>query len=162
MKRLTISGHACTETLALLITIAWADGRLEETEKAGVRGAAEVFNLTKELRARLDTLLEEPLPVDQLLLDTLSTKDRAFAYVAATWLTGVDDNVDPKEQAILDQVGNSLEFSKERLAELASIARELKPADKKARNWAHEIETLFRSIAPRLEGPGEEVELNFE
>ena len=95
------------------------------------------------------------------MLDTLTPKDRAFAYVAATWLTGVDDDVDPKELAILDEVGGTLGFSKERLAELAAIARELAPADKKARNWAHEIETLFRAIAPRLEAPGEDVEVDF-
>ena len=46
MKRLTISADACTETLALLIAMAWADGRLDDKEKEGVRAASEVFNLT--------------------------------------------------------------------------------------------------------------------
>ena len=59
MKRLTIGADACTETLALLITMAWADGRLDDNEKASVLAAAEVFNLTKELRDRLDQILAE-------------------------------------------------------------------------------------------------------
>ena len=42
MKRLTIGADACTETLALLITMAWADGRLDDTEKQGVVAASEV------------------------------------------------------------------------------------------------------------------------
>ena len=42
--------------LALISTsaMAWADGRLDDREKAGVRGAAEVLNLSKEFRDKLD------------------------------------------------------------------------------------------------------------
>ena len=47
MKRLTIGADACTETLALMITMAWADGRLDDVEKESVLEAAQVFNLTK-------------------------------------------------------------------------------------------------------------------
>jgi hypothetical protein len=60
MRQLTLRMDACVETLALLIAMAWADGKLEAREKEGVRGAASVLNLTKELRERLDTLLDKP------------------------------------------------------------------------------------------------------
>ena len=59
MKRLTISGDACIETLALLITMAWADGRLDDHEKKAFARPRSVFNLTKELRERLEELLAE-------------------------------------------------------------------------------------------------------
>ena len=78
--RLTISSDACIETLAVLITMAWADGRLDDHEKEGVRAAASVLNLTKELRDRLDQLLQKPISVDELLVDGLSPRDKAFAY----------------------------------------------------------------------------------
>jgi uncharacterized membrane protein YebE (DUF533 family) len=106
MKRLTLSGDACTETLALLIIMAWADGRVDDKEKEGVRAAASIFNLTKELRERLDQLLEKPMKLDELLFDGLSSRDKAFAYVAAAWLTGVDDDIDEKEKQLLDQLGD--------------------------------------------------------
>ena len=55
MKRLTISGHACTETLALLITIAWADGRLEEfvgeTKEGWAKGARDGGDEHREIPA---------------------------------------------------------------------------------------------------------------
>ena len=73
MKRLTISADACIETLALLISMAWADGRLDDNEKAGVRAASEVFNLTKELRDRLDQILQKPMPVDDSSANKVST-----------------------------------------------------------------------------------------
>lgn len=154
MKRLTIGADACTETLALLITMAWADGQLEDREKEGVRAAAGVFNLTKELRDRLDALLEKPLSVDELLLDALSPRDKAFAFVAAVWMTGVDDDVDDKEKELLEQVATQLAFTAERKAELTQIARDLEPIQRGS--WASELVTLFKAIPARLEGDGSE------
>lgn len=163
MKRLTISADACTETLALLITMAWADGRLDDEEKAGVRAASEVFNLTKELRARLDQLMTKPLSLDELLLDTMSARDKAFAYVAAAWLSGVDQEVDPKEQDLLDKLGDTLQLTPERRSELVRIARDLEPLRKGKKSWTDELVALFKAIPQRLEGDGTEAfEVAFE
>ena len=151
MRQLTISGHTCVETLAILVAMAWADGRLEETEKAGVRGAASVLNLTKELRARLDAVLENPVPIDQILYDEMSVKDRSFAYVAAAWMSGVDEDVDEREEALLDQLGDLLGFDGVRKAELEAIARELGKKAGGDRKWADELTLLFKAIPPRLE-----------
>ena len=162
MRRLTISAHACTETLSLLIAMAWADGRLDDREKAGVRGAAEVLNLSKEFREKLDKALEKAMPIDQILLDTLSARDKAFAFVAATWMSGVDDDVDAKEKVVLDMVATRFGFGAERRSELEAIAKDLaKGGDKRA--WGDEIVKLFKAIPPRLEesGPGD-VEVAFE
>jgi uncharacterized membrane protein YebE (DUF533 family) len=163
MKRLTISSEACLETLALLITMAWADGHLDDQEKAGVRAAASVFNLTKELRDRLEELLGKPVRLDELLLDELTARDQAFAYVAAAWLSGVDQTVHEKEQELLDRLGAMLGFTASRRKELADIARDLEPLRKEGTSWADEIVTLFKAIPSRLEGDGSEpVEVAFE
>jgi uncharacterized membrane protein YebE (DUF533 family) len=163
MKRLTISGDACIETLALLITMAWADGRLDDHEREGVRAAASVFNLTKELRERLDQLLEKPIGLDELLVDELSPRDKAFAYVAAAWLSGVDDEVDAKEEELLDKLSSTLGLTDERRNELTQIARDLEPLRKDKESWAGEIVALFKAIPSRLEGDGTETfEVAFE
>jgi uncharacterized membrane protein YebE (DUF533 family) len=163
MKRLTISADACTETLALMITMAWADGRLDDREKEGVRAAAEIFNLTKELRERLDTIIEAPIPVDELLFDTLSDRDKAFAYVAAVWMSGADEEVDPKEQALLERLASLLELTTERKHELGGIAKDLEPLRRGGKSWASEIGMLFKAIPPRLEGESErDVDVAFE
>lgn len=156
MKRLTIGSDACVETLALLITMAWADGRLESEERDGVRAAATVFNLTKELRERLDQLLEKPIPLDELLLDALSPRDKAFAYVAAAWLSGVDDEVDSKEEELLRKLGALLGFTDARRTELSTIARDFEHLRGAKKSWATEIANLFRAIPGRLEGDGSE------
>lgn len=166
MRRLTISGHACVETLALLITVAWADGRLDDAEKAGVRGAADVFNLPKEMRDRLDKFLAKPMDLDHLLFETFSPRDRAFAYVAAAWMTAVDEDVDEKEEALLDRVGEILGLDTERKAELERIARDLDRAPQRAgdgkRSWSQEVTTLFKAIPPRLEESADDFEVVFE
>lgn len=163
MKRLTIGAAACTETLALLITMAWADGELEEREKQGIRAASTVFNLTKELRDRLDGLLEAPIPSSELLLDTLSPRDRAFAFVAAAWMSGLDQNVDPKEKELLEEVAQLLGLTETRKAELVQIARDLEPLRKDKSSWAEELVALFKAIPARLEGDGtESVDVAFE
>jgi uncharacterized membrane protein YebE (DUF533 family) len=164
MKRLTISCQACVETLAMLVTMAWADGRLDATERAGVLAAAGVLNLSKELRDRVSEVLQKPVPVDQILFDTLSVKERAFVYVAAAWMAGVDEEVDPKEQALMDRASSLMGFSPARKAELERIARDLEPPAEGGRKWASEIERLFRAIPPRLEATVdlEEIEVVFE
>ena len=152
MRRLTISAQACTETLTLLIAMAWADGHLDDRE---------VLNLSKEFRDKLEKSLEKAMPLDQILLDTLSPRDKAFAYVAATWMSGVDEDVDAKEKLILDMVANRFGFGAERRAELEAIAKDLGKGDK--HNWGDEVVKLFKAIPPRLEevGPGD-VEVTIE
>ena len=154
MKRLTLSSDACLETLALMIHMAWADGRLEDSEKTGVRAAADVFNLTKELRARLDEILEKSISLEELLLDGLSARDKAFAFVAATWMTGVDDDIDPKEQDTLDKLAELLGFTSDRKKELTAIARDLESV--RGEDWSQDVIKLFRAIPQRLEGDGSE------
>jgi uncharacterized membrane protein YebE (DUF533 family) len=150
MKRLTIGIHACTEILAMLITFAWADGKLLDEEKEGVRGAAEVLNLPKDLRGRIEQLIEKPVPLDQLLLDDLSHKDKAFAFVAAAWMTGVDADVDEKEQALLDELAEKLGFGEHHERELLQVARDFAHLRKGKYEWAKDISTLFKSIPARL------------
>jgi uncharacterized membrane protein YebE (DUF533 family) len=161
MKRLTISGDACTETLALLITMAWADGRLDPQEKEGVRAAASVLNLTKELRDRLDQLLEKPITLEELLVEGLSPRDRAFAYVAAAWMSRIDDDVDPKEEELLQRLAAMLGFSDSRRSELGQVACDLEVDRKDDKSWAAEIVALFKAIPARLEGDGDAVEVAF-
>ena len=162
MKRLTIGADACTETLALLITMAWADGRLDDNERESVLEAAQVFNLTKELRDRIDQILEKPMPVEELLVENLSARDKAFAFVAAAWMSGVDSEVDEKEQQLLDKAAELLGLSAARKTELLQIARDLEPLRKgDGATWTTEIVSLFKAIPARLEGDGD-FEVAFE
>lgn len=152
MKRLTIGVGACTEILALLIAIAWADGELRDEEKEGVRGAAHVLNLPKEVRDRLEGMLAKSSGLDQVKLAELSTRDGAFAFVAASWMTSIDDKVDPKEEKMIDDVAHALNLSEEQRNELAVIAKGLADSQK-AKNkfrWADDLMSLFKAIPAKI------------
>ena len=96
----------------------------------------------------------------QLNVDNLGPKDRSFAYVAAAWLSGVDDEVDPKEEDKLHEVRDLLGIDLDRAAELEKIARDLKPHEGA---WAHDLVALFKAIPVRLEVSTEdELEVAFE
>jgi len=151
MKRLTVSVRACTETLSLLIAMAWADGRLDDAEISGVKGAVQVLNLTKEQRDRLDTLLKKPVSVADLELRALTQRDRAFAFVAAAWMAGVDRQIHPKEKALLEEIGAKLGLPVRRRAELVQVAQSLEGLPEGARNWGQEITKLFKAIPAELE-----------
>jgi uncharacterized membrane protein YebE (DUF533 family) len=162
MKRLTIRVNACTETLSLMIAMAWADGRLDEREKSGVRGAAQVLNLPKEKRERLDSALEKAPKVADLELAGLTAQEKAFAYVAASWMSGVDTTVDPAEKALLDEAAGKLGLAAERRAELEKIARSLEPLPEGSTAWGEEVTRLFKAIPVELEEPGGDFEVVFE
>jgi uncharacterized membrane protein YebE (DUF533 family) len=163
MRTITISSHACAQTLEMLVAMAWADGRLEDSERAGVLAAAGMLKVSKELRARLEDMLRKPGPIDQILFDSLSVTERAFVYVAAAWIANVDEEVDPKERELLDRAASLMGFSRAYQTELEKLALDLKPPAEGGRRWADEVERLFRGIPPRLEGVSEaEVEVVFK
>lgn len=162
MRRLTIRVSACTEAMGLLVLMAWADGRLDDREKEGVRGAAKVLNLPAEFRARLEQRLAAPGSLEELDVANLTTRERAFAFVAAAWMAQVDEELDAKEQELLDRIGSALEFTEEQQAEYANIARSLRPLPSGVATWADQITRLFKAIPAELEEPGAAFEIVFE
>lgn len=162
MKRLTISVRACTETLGLLIGMAWADGRLDDDEKAGVRGAAEVFNLGKDHRGRVEELLGKAPKLSDAKLDGLSARDRAFAFVATAWMAHVDGRLDPEEEKLLGEIGGKLGLDAARQKQLVETAKKLEPLPEGKRSWSAELTRLFKAIPPEVEEIDGDFEVVFE
>jgi uncharacterized membrane protein YebE (DUF533 family) len=162
MKRLTVSCRACGETLAILIAMAWADGKLEPAEREGIVGASKALNLTKETRALVEHLVDAPTTVEELDIGDLSTREKAFAFVAAAWMAGVDEQVDPKEQAALQALARKLGLSEAQEAALARVSSELEPLPEGKRTWAEHITALFKAIPVELEEEEGDFEVVFE
>jgi len=162
MRRLTIRVTACTEAMGLLILMAWADGRLDDREKEGLRGAAQVLNLPLSFRSRLDEMLAKPIGLEWLNLRELTTRERAFAFVAAAWMAHVDEMLDPSEEEQLRSIGAALEFTPEQQAEYVNIARSLQPLPAGVSSWSDQITRLFKAIPAELEEPGASFEVVFE
>jgi uncharacterized membrane protein YebE (DUF533 family) len=148
--------------MGLLIQMAWADGRLDDREKEGVRGAAQVLNLPATFRTRLEEQLASPGKLDALDLESLTTRERAFAFVCAAWMAHVDGVLAPEEEAMLGRIGGKLQFTPPQQEEYSKIARSLQPLPGGAASWADQITRLFKAIPAELEEPGEAFEVVFE
>lgn len=163
MKRLTVSGRACGETLAILIAMAWADGKLEAAEKDGILGATKVFNLPKETREKIESLVEQQTTMADLSIGDLSAREKAFAFVAASWMAGVDEDVDPKEAEALEELARRLGLTVGQVAELATLSEKLEPLPEGKRSWSEHITALFKAIPAHLEDePSDDFEVVFE
>lgn len=163
MRRLTISVRACTETLALLVAMAWADGKLDDEEREGIRDAAKTLNLPKDLRDRLERYMKETPPLDELKLSTMGRREREFAFVASAWLANLSEGIVEEEQGLLNEIGAEVDIDESRQQELTRLALELDPPAK-GESWSKGVRTLFQAIANKVEpsADGEQAEVVFE
>ena len=149
MRRLLIDAQVCTEVLAAMVAMAWADGELQGDERDGLLEAAAALNISKELRARVDTFVEEAPRVAQLSFAGWSERDRAFAFVAAAWMAHVEGGVVDAEQSLLDEIGTALTLDTDRRAALAEIAAGIERRPLGA-GWSSRIVDLFKQIADKV------------
>lgn len=158
MRRLTIGVNACTETMGLLVAMAWADGELRDEEKAGIRAAADTLNLNQELRDRLESFMAKAPSLSDVDVDALNSRDRQFAFVASAWLARTDDGVEQAERDLLDKIGMVLDIDKDRREELSQLAFDLDAPQGDA-SWSSGIVTLFKAIVSKVEN--EDVDVSF-
>lgn len=157
MKRLTIGIQACTETMGLLVAMAWADGNLDDEEREGIRAAATTFNLKKDLRDRLETFMDKARPISELELGELVGRDAEFAYVASAWMARIYEGIHEKEESLLDEIGKALKIGDERAEELKKLATDLS-APKDGETWSKGIAKLFKAIPAVVELSDEDIE----
>jgi hypothetical protein len=160
VRRLTISVRACTETMGLLLSMAWADGKLQPEEKEGIRDAAATLNLPKEFRERLEKMLAIAPPIDELRLEALPPREREFAFMASAWMANVAAGIDEREEALLKAIGERLGLSDQRQGELAGLALDL-PPPLEGESWSEGLATLLRAIPAKVEPTDEPVEVDF-
>ncbi len=94
-----------------LATVAWADGQLAPDERDGILRAAKNAGFSDADVQALAASIETPVPLSSLTLRKLSALDRVFVYAMAEWLARIDNQLDPKEQAALNELGGFLMLS---------------------------------------------------
>ncbi|HHH31172.1 MAG TPA: TerB family tellurite resistance protein [Polyangiaceae bacterium] len=94
-----------------LATVAWADGQLAPDERDGILQAARSAGFDDADVDALSKSIEAPVSLSSLDLRKLSALDRVFVYAMAEWLARIDNQLDPKEQVALDELGAFLMLS---------------------------------------------------
>lgn len=96
-----------------LATIAWANGDLAASERAGILSAARNAGYKEEELAYLSKLIETRVELSSLSLHRLSALDRVFVYGTAEWVARLDGDVLPSEAEALQKLGDFLKVSEQ-------------------------------------------------
>ncbi len=96
-----------------LVAVAWADGRLDETESEVIDALAEAFELSAEDTASIREFAKEKRSLDEIPLTELSASDRRMLLQHATLLTHVDGEKSSEEVELLNELVEKLKIPKD-------------------------------------------------
>lgn len=111
------------DTLLALAALAWADGKLDPREAAGLRSAAQQLALPSSELSLLDNALKNTVALDQVETVRMTRLTRLFTYAAACWIAELDGGLSATEEAMLDLLGDRLGLSKVARERALGVAR---------------------------------------
>ncbi len=107
-RLLRLSEAEKVDLIEVLVALAWADGRLSPEERRLIEHQIEHAELSADTARRLRAHLERPFPVQQLELTPLAPTARRFVLEKAALLSLIDDDLDPSEVRVLEEVALGL------------------------------------------------------
>jgi uncharacterized membrane protein YebE (DUF533 family) len=91
--------------------VAWADGKLVESERTTMRAIILASKLTDPERAIAATYLDEPVQLADLDLDRIPPADRLHIYSVACGVSAMDKDIAAAERIFLDKLATALSIS---------------------------------------------------
>jgi uncharacterized membrane protein YebE (DUF533 family) len=133
-----------------LAAVGWADGKLDATEADGIVRSALEAGLDLEEIAEIEEATREPVRLAQLDLSAMSKADRLFVYAVASWIARLDGVVDPREQAVLAELGDALRLPARPRAHAEAIALEIGSQSESLEPSFFNLPKLRRTLQVRL------------
>ncbi len=96
-----------------LVVVAWADGRLEDSETGVVEGLLVGFDATPEEESAVLEYAKTRRTLDEIPVEELNPADRELLLGNATLLTLVDGEQSVAEKALLWELSDRLGLSRE-------------------------------------------------
>lgn len=124
------------EVFILLAAVARADGKLDDEEIDAIARAALDEGLELAEIEAIETAIRDGVAIDEVDIQSLSPRDRLYAYAVASWVSLVDGERTEREDAALFSLAFVLRLTPRGRQEADSIVRDLfdKPdGDKLAR-----------------------------
>jgi uncharacterized membrane protein YebE (DUF533 family) len=138
------------DTLLALAAMAWADGKLEAREAAGIRAAAGQLGLAAEELTELEQALQEPVGMDAVETVRMTRLTRLFTYAAATWIAHIDNRMVVQEREALDTLGDRLGLSKYARQRAEAVALGLRAAQAKEGPAEYDLVKLKSRLSAAL------------
>ena len=124
------------EVFILLAAVARADGKLDDEEIDAIARAALDEGLELAEIEAIEKAIRDGVAIDEVDIQSLSPRDRLYAYAVASWVSLVDGERTEREDAALFSLAFVLRLTPRGRQEADSIVRDLfdKPdGDKLAR-----------------------------
>jgi uncharacterized membrane protein YebE (DUF533 family) len=98
-------------TLKLLIALAWADGRVDETETQVIEELLDSYGANPDEADEIKSWAKQPKSLDDVNADDITGSDAELALTQAVFVTFVDGQQTQKEIDLLNQLATKLHLS---------------------------------------------------
>lgn len=147
-----IGSEARRAVLEVMITMAWADRRLEPEERQAAHAAAISLGLVLPADRGVTCVDRPPVSLEELDVSSLRPRDRELVYLCAAWMAVADAVEEPEERDLLARLRARLGLAEERARWLEQRAMELRKQQSVARTtWCRSFDTLVVEAARVLE-----------
>ena len=99
------------DTVLALVAVAWADGKVDPAEAAGIRGAAQQLHLGADDMKVVEAALSREFGMDEVETLRMNRLTRLFTFAAAIWIATVDGAITAVEEKFLATLGDRLGLS---------------------------------------------------
>jgi uncharacterized membrane protein YebE (DUF533 family) len=99
------------DTVLALVAVAWADGKLDPAEAAGIRGAAQQLRLNADDMKVVEAALARQFGMDEVETVRMNRLTRLFTFAAAIWIATIDGAVTAAEEKFLAVLADRLGLS---------------------------------------------------
>ncbi len=111
-------------TVKALVAVAWADGKVEQSERDVIEGLLAAFQVSGDEAEALRKWAASPRTLDDIDLTELSAQDRRMLLQHAVVVTYVDGEQSDSEQALLRELAERLHVPEQEAASLLASAAE--------------------------------------
>jgi uncharacterized membrane protein YebE (DUF533 family) len=147
----TMSHRLGRDVFLALAAIGWADGQLDQEEADAIVRTALEEGLELEEIAEIEEATKNPIDIGVIDRSNMSKADRLFVYAVASWMTRLDGNVDAKELAALERLGEVLKVPPNPRQHADSIAIEIANLEEGDRPARYDLKRLRETLGTRLE-----------
>ena len=148
-----ISTEAREVLLEALMSVAWADRTLADTERQAAQAAAMGLGLVLPGDRDLTSPDRKPLPPEDLDVSRLNERDKELVYLCATWMALADEVEDVSETHVLDRLQARFGIEEDRATWLEARAAELRGSVSASTSWWRAFNQLVVTAAKALSEP---------
>ena len=138
--------------LEVMMHVAWADRQLMPEERQAAQAASIALGLVLPSERDLTSPDRKPVPLDELDVGSLVSRDRELVFLCASWMAMADNEEQSEETEVLGRVGERLGLQAPDQARLMERARELRDRQTTDRtSWWRAFDKLVVEAARSLE-----------